>query len=220
MPLSEDVAMTWILERMNEMDQGKVDEGGDSTRVVEQEEIEGAVSLGGIRAHQQVRQMATMTGSLSQSQSLSLGGIAVAGAAAGSEELIQGPGVGMGVGMGTGMGTGMGRNIMTPLPGVSALPTMHSSATSIGIGLGIGNPSHSDTYYNQMSFPSPLGTTGPQGIAGAAPLSYTAIISNDDPRNSISIEKKEEVRMHITITRSFFQNCFYAFFGFSFIISS
>ena len=29
MPLSEDVAMTWILERMNEIEQGKVDEGGD-----------------------------------------------------------------------------------------------------------------------------------------------------------------------------------------------
>ena len=193
MPLSEDVAMTWILERMNEMEQGKVDEGGDSTRVVEQEEIEGAVSLGGIRAHQQLRQMAAMTGSLSLSQPL--GGAAVAGAAAGSEELIQGPGVGMGVGM----GSGMGRNIMTPVPGVSALPPMHSSATAIGIG----NPSHSDTYYNQISFAPPLGTMGPQGIAGAAPLSYTAIISNDDPASSISNEKKEEVRMHITIKRSF-----------------
>ena len=200
MPLSEDVAMTWILERMNEMEQGKIDEGGDSTRVVEQEEIEGAVSLGGIRAHQQLRQMATMTGSLSLSQPL--GGAAVAGAAAGSEELIQGPGVGMGVGM----GSGMGRNIMTPLPGVSALPPMHSSATAIGIG--IGNPSHSDTYYNQMSFPPPLGSTGPQGSAGAAPLSYTATVPNDDPANSISIEKKEEVRMHITIKR-FLRTRFY-----------
>ena len=221
MPLSEDVAMTWILERMNEMEQSKVDEGGDSTRVVEQEEIEGAVSLGGIRAHQQLRQMSAMSGSLSQSQSLSLGGAAVAGAAAGSEELIQGPGVGMGmgVGMGSGMGSGTGRNIMTPLPGVSALPPMHSSATAIGIG--IGNPSHSDTYYNQMSFPCPLGTTGPQGIAGAAPLSYTAIISNDDPANSISNEKKEEVRMHTTIELSFFMNILSTlFFVFSFIISS
>ena len=211
MPLSEDVAMTWILERMNEIEQGKVDEGGDSTRVAEQEEIEGAASLGGIRAHQQLRQMSAMTGSLSQSQSL--GGVAVAGAATGSDELTQGPGTGMGVGMGTGMGSGMGSgmggNIMTPLPGVSALPPMHSSASTIGRGIGIGTPLHSDTYYNQISFPPPLGTTGSQGIAGAAHLSYTAMISNDGPANSISNEKKEEVRMHTTIKRLLLRSFLY-----------
>ena len=30
MPASQDNAMSWILERMTEIDQGKIEEGGDS----------------------------------------------------------------------------------------------------------------------------------------------------------------------------------------------
>ena len=85
MPASQDNAMSWILERMTEIDQGKIEEGGDSrykieifivldfifltkshptlphlkllhSRVTEQEEIEEAASAENLRAQQQQQQ--------------------------------------------------------------------------------------------------------------------------------------------------------------------
>ena len=35
MPASQDNAMSWILERMTEIDQGKIEEGGDSRYEIE-----------------------------------------------------------------------------------------------------------------------------------------------------------------------------------------
>ena len=86
MPASQDNAMSWILERMTEIDQGKIEEGGDSrykmeifivlalifltkshltyphlklfhSRVTEQEEIEEAASAENLRAQQQQQQV-------------------------------------------------------------------------------------------------------------------------------------------------------------------
>ena len=65
MPTSQDHAMSWILERMTEIDQqGKIEEGGDSSRVIEQEEIEEAASLENLRLQQQ-RQAAALSMTIS-----------------------------------------------------------------------------------------------------------------------------------------------------------
>jgi hypothetical protein len=53
MPASQDNAMSWILERMTEIDQEKMDEGGDSSRAMEQEEIDEAATLESLRLQQQ-----------------------------------------------------------------------------------------------------------------------------------------------------------------------
>lgn len=184
MPVSTDVAMTWILERMNE---SKIDDGAgggrDSARVVDREESVAPTSLEGIRAHQQLRQMASSTGPLG-------GNAEVLGASAASDELTQG--LGMGIGVGTRMGSGVGMG-MGPPNGVPVLSSFHSSASATGI------PFSNDVYCNQTAFVPPLGTAGTQGILGCAvPLPYPAIVPNDDSAYKISMEKKEEVRMRYT----------------------
>ena len=189
MPVSTDVAMTWILERMNEIDQSKIDDGAgggggrDSARVVDREESTEMTTLGGIRVHQQLRQMASSTGPLGSNA-------AVLGTSTASDELTQG--LGMGIGVGTRMGSGIGMG-MGPPNGAPVLPSFHSSASATGISFS------NDVYHNQTAFVPTLGTAGTQGtLGGAAPFSYPAIVPNDDSAYEMSLEKKEEVSMCFT----------------------
>lgn len=187
MPVSTDVAMTWILERMSEIDQSKIDDGAgggrDSARAVDREESTAVTTLEGMRTHQQLRQMSTSTGPTGSNA-------AVLGTSTASDELTQGLGMGIGVGTRMGSGTGIG---MGPPNGVPVLPSFHSSASATGI------PFSNDVYHNQTAFVPPLGSAGTQGTSGgAAPFSYPAIVPNDDSAYEISMEKKEEVRMCFT----------------------